>query len=283
MKSPGDLIIKIEDHVKDIGISSKELAGMIDHTELKPYKPIRSIIELCNEAKRYNFHSVCVNPFWTKLCNSELRDSEVKIVTAIGFPLGQTTLEEKVFETEQAIEEGADELDMVMNIGAFRNRDYEFTIREIKSVVEAAEDNTVKVIIETGYLTYEDINKACEIVRKAGADYVKNSTGFGPLKATIPHIISMRKSVSKGFGVKAAGGIRDYRDALRMIAAGADRIGSSSGVNIIKSYENKRDTSVPISENPCTLCPSNKSKVNNMPGYIANYYIGKCDNCQCFK
>lgn len=280
MASPIDSIIKIEQKIKEIETSPEELAGIIDHTELSPNEPAGSMEKLCDEAKEYNFHAVCVNPFWTRFCVSELEGSDVKIDTVIGFPLGQTTQEEKVFEAKRAIEEGADEVDMVMNIGVFEDGGYDFIRDEIKSVVEAAEGSTVKVILETGYLTYEDIPKACKIVKESGADYVKNSTGFGPLGATVPHITLMRKAVGEDFGVKAAGGISNFKDALRMIAGGADRIGSSSGVKIIDGYRWAKRTGWPVEEVPCHLCPSHQATFEDMPQEISQYYREKCETCQ---
>ena len=229
-------ILKIQRRLKEIQMPPEELAKIIDHTELTPNKPSGSMKRLCDEAKAYHFHSVCVNPFWTRFCANELKDTDVKISTVVGFPLGQTTSEEKAFETKQAIKEGANEIDMVMNVAAFKDKKYDFVRGDIEAVVEAAEGNTVKVILETGYLTYEEIPQACRMVMGAEADFVKNSTGFGQLGATVPHIALMREAVGDNFGVKAAGGIYDFRDALWMIAAGANRIGSSSGVKIVYGY-----------------------------------------------
>lgn len=230
-------ILKIQKRLNEIKISPRELAKIIDHTELTPNKPSLAIKRLCDEAKTYHFHSVCVNPFWTRFCANELKDTDVKISTVVGFPLGQTTLEEKEFEAKRAIKEGANEIDTVMNVAAFKDKKYDFVRKELETIVQAAEGNMVKVILETGYLTYEEIPQACRIVMKAEADFVKNSTGFGPLGATVPHIVLMRETVGDNFGVKAAGGIYDFRDALWMIAAGANRIGSSSGVKIVDSYQ----------------------------------------------
>ena len=217
-------------------MSPEELAKIIDYTELAPNKPSGYVKKICGEAKAYHFHSVCVNPFWTKLCVNELKDTDVEVSTVVGFPLGQTTSEEKAFETRRAIKEGTKEIDMVMNVAAFKDKKYDFVRGDIEAVVEAAEGNTVKVILETGYLTYEEIPQACRIVVESKADFVKNSTGFGKLGATVPHIAMMRETVGDNFGVKAAGGIHNFMDTLWMIAAGANRIGSSSGVKIIDGY-----------------------------------------------
>jgi len=229
-------ILKIQKRSKEIQMSPEELAKIIDHTELNPNTSSESMKKLCEEAKAYHFHSVCVNPFWTRFCANELKGTSVKVSTVVGFPLGQTTSEEKAFETKRAIKEGANEIDMVINVAAFKDKKYDFVRGDIAAVVEAAEGNLVKVILETGYLTYEEIPQACRIVMEAGANFVKNSTGFGTLGATVPHIILMRESVGDNFGVKAAGGIYDFRDALWMIAAGANRIGSSHGVTVVDGY-----------------------------------------------
>jgi deoxyribose-phosphate aldolase len=229
-------ILKIQKRAKEIQMPPEELAKIIDHTELNPNTSSETMKKLCDEAKVYHFHSVCVNPFWTSFCADELKGTDAKVSTVVGFPLGQTTSEEKAFETKRAIKEGANEIDMVMNVAAFKDKKHDLVRREIDAVVEAAEGNLVKVILETGYLTYEEIPQACRIVLESGADFVKNSTGFGPLGATVPHIILMRESVGDNFGVKAAGGIYDFRDALWMIAAGANRIGSSHGVTILDGY-----------------------------------------------
>ncbi|MBS3814935.1 MAG: deoxyribose-phosphate aldolase [Hadesarchaea archaeon] len=280
MVSPINSIVEIEKRVENIQISPEELASIIDHTELTPNKPASSIKKLCNEAEEYNFHAVCVNPFWTRFCVSELQDTDVRVDTVIGFPLGQTTPEEKVFEAEKAIEEGADEIDMVINIGVFRDEGYDFVKEEIESVVDTASGNIVKVILETGYLTYEEIPKACKIAKEAGADFVKNSTGFGPLGSTVPHIALMRESVGEEFGVKASGGISSFKDALRMIAAGADRLGSSSGVEIIDNYKWVKKTGWPSGETPCDLCPTHKATLEEMPKGVSQYYKEKCSSCE---
>lgn len=229
-------ILKMQRRAKEIQMSPEELAKIIDYTELTPNKPSESMKKLCDEAKAYHFHSVCVNPFWTRFCADELKGTDVKISTVVGFPLGQTTSEDKAFETKRAIQEGANEVDMVMNVAAFKDKKYDSVREDIEAVVKAAEGNKVKVILETGYLTYEEIPQACRIVMEANADFVKNSTGFGQLGATVPHIALMREAVGDKFGVKAAGGIHEFRDAMWMVAAGANRIGSSAGVKIVDGY-----------------------------------------------
>ena len=215
-----------------------DIAKYIDHTNLKPYTTRDDIVRLCDEAIKYNFYAVCVNPYRVKLAKNYLREknADVKVASVIGFPLGATPTEVKVFEAKKALEDGADELDMVMNIGALKDGDYEYVKNDIAGVVKVAHGRgaKVKVIIETCYLTEEEKVKACELAKEAGADFVKTSTGFGTGGATVEDVRLMRKVVGQGMGVKAAGGIRTYEQALAMIKAGANRIGTSSGVKIVE-------------------------------------------------
>ncbi|WP_430487572.1 deoxyribose-phosphate aldolase [Priestia flexa] len=215
---------------------SNEITKMIDHTLLKANATEEQITVLAQEAKEYSFASVCVNPTWVKKAAELLRDAqEVKVCTVIGFPLGANTPEVKAFETTNAIENGADEVDMVINIGALKDKNYELVERDIKAVVDAAKGKAlVKVIIETCLLTDEEKVKACELSVKAGADFVKTSTGFSTGGATVEDIALMRKTVGPDLGVKASGGVRGLEDAKAMIEAGATRIGASSGVSIAK-------------------------------------------------
>jgi len=209
---------------------------MIDHTLLKPEATEEQIRRLCAEAREYNFAAVCVNPTWVRLCAEELSDSPVKVCSVIGFPLGATTPEVKAYEAEQVIADGAQEVDMVINIGALKSKDYQLVERDIAAVVQVAHahDAIVKVIIETGLLTEEEKIKACELAKAAGADYVKTSTGFGPGGATVDDVRLMRRVVGPEMGVKAAGGIRTAEVAREMIAAGATRLGASAGVKIVR-------------------------------------------------
>ncbi|MED3661518.1 deoxyribose-phosphate aldolase [Ureibacillus sp. FSL K6-8385] len=208
-------------------------AAFIDHTLLKPDATKEQIKQLCEEAKKYGFASVCVNPYWVKYCKRFLEGANVKVCTVVGFPLGATTTETKVFETKQAIENGADEIDMVINIGLLKTRDYERVKEEIRQVVDAAAGRLVKVIIETCLLTEEEKVKACQLAVEAGAAFVKTSTGFSTAGATAEDVALMRKTVGEQIGVKASGGIRSFVDMKKMIEAGAERIGTSSGVKII--------------------------------------------------
>ena len=206
----------------------------IDHTLLKPEASKDQVVKLIEEAKEYNFASVCINPTWVKLAAEMLATSNVKVCTVIGFPLGATTPEVKAFETTNAIKNGADEVDMVINIGALKSGDLDLVERDIRAVVEASCDKLVKVIIETCLLTDDEKVSACQLAQRAGADFVKTSTGFSTGGAAVADIALMRKTVGPDMGVKASGGARSFEDAQAFIDAGATRIGTSSGVVIMK-------------------------------------------------
>jgi len=218
-------------------ISGKKLAGMIDHTLVKPNATKDDILRLCEEAKRYGFGCVCVNSFYVPLAVKLLKRTDVKVCSTVGFPSGAVLPEVKALEAKGAVEMGAHELDMVINLGALKSGDYETVKRDIETVVEAAHSNgnkvIVKVIIEAGYLTDEEKVMACQIAKEAGADFVKTATGFAG-GATVEDVKLMRRTVGREMGVKAAGGIRTLKDALAMIEAGANRIGTSSGIAIIE-------------------------------------------------
>ncbi len=213
-----------------------DLAKMIDHTLLKPDATQDQIAQLCFEARKYGFASVCINPTWVELCAKLLEGSPVKVCTTIGFPLGATAPEVKAFETQNALDHGATEIDMVINIGALKARDLELAAKDIRGVVTAAHARgaLVKVIIEAVLLTDEEKTIACLLSKEAGADFVKTSTGFASGGATVHDVALMRKTVGPEMGVKAAGGVRTYEDAESMIKAGATRIGASAGVKILQ-------------------------------------------------
>jgi len=218
-------------------VSPDQLAQMIDHTLLKPEATTADIETLCDEAKRHHFYSVCVNPTYVKQCKTLLRGSPVKLCCVVGFPLGAQSPEIKAMEARKAIREGANEIDMVINIGALKSRDEALVQRDIRAVVEACKDGRAlsKVIFETALLIDEEKVRACELSMKAGADYVKTSTGFSSGGATAEDVALMAKTVApKKLGVKAAGGIRTYDDAVKMIVAGATRIGASASVKIVE-------------------------------------------------
>jgi deoxyribose-phosphate aldolase len=213
-----------------------QLSHMIDHTILKPEATQDQIAQLCFEARKYSFASVCVNPTNVKLCASLLQGTDIDICTVVGFPLGATPTDVKVFETQQAIREGATEVDMVLNVGALKSRDYELVRQDIASIARAchAGNAILKVIIEAALLTDEEKVVACQLAKVAGADFVKTSTGFGPGGATAEDVALMRKVVGPSIGVKAAGGIKTLEDAQKMIAAGASRLGASASVKIVQ-------------------------------------------------
>lgn len=211
-----------------------KLNKYIDHTLLKADASQEQIMNLIEEATEHDFASVCVNPTWVAFAAQALKGTDVKVCTVIGFPLGANTPEVKAFEAEDAIQNGADEIDMVINIGALKSQDYELVEKDIRAVVEAAKGTLVKVIIETCLLTEDEKVKSCQIAQKAGADFVKTSTGFSTGGATVADVALMRKTVGPDMGVKASGGARSYEDAQAFIEAGATRIGTSAGVAIMK-------------------------------------------------
>ena len=210
----------------------------IDHTVLKPETTKSQILKLCEEAKQYDFASVCVNPTWVSTCAEQLKGTDVKVCTVIGFPLGATLKEVKAFETKCAIEAGATEIDMVINVGAAKDQNWELVYEDIKAVVDAANGVLVKVIIETCLLTDEEKVKACEMSVKAGANFVKTSTGFSTGGATAADVALMRQTVGENVGVKASGGVRTAEDMKTMVEAGANRIGTSGGVSLVQGKEN---------------------------------------------
>ncbi|HKL12486.1 MAG TPA: deoxyribose-phosphate aldolase [Halanaerobiales bacterium] len=222
-----------------MAIKPRDMAKMIDHTNLNATATVEEIKQLCEEALEYQFASVCINPIYVPLANKLLEESSVKVCTVIGFPLGASTTETKAFETKNAIKNGAQEVDMVMNVGAFKSGAYDLVRSDIKAVKDATKssgvtsDVIVKVILETCYLDDDEIVKACEIAKDVGADFVKTSTGFGTAGAEEEKVSLMRKTVGRDIGVKASGGIKNFEQALSMLDAGANRIGASSGVNIV--------------------------------------------------
>ncbi len=221
------------------GIDS-ELASIIDHTLLKPEAMADEVERLCKEARQYGFFSVCVTSSWVSRCRDLLRGSRVKVCCVVGFPLGAMDFRSKAYETREAIANGADEIDMVINIGALKSGDLPLVEKDVRAVVQAARDKVTKVILETGLLTDEEKVTACQICKKAGATFVKTSTGFVKSSiATEADIALMRKTVGPRMGVKASGGVRSMADAKKMIAAGATRIGTSSGIAIVTGGEGK--------------------------------------------
>lgn len=215
--------------------ASDGLASLIDHTLLKPDGSREEIEQLCREAAQFCFASVCVNPNWVALCRERLRGTGVKVCTVIGFPLGAHLPDIKAYEARRAVEQGAEEVDMVLNIGALKSRDYALVEQDILGVVQAVgKDTVVKVILETSLLTRDEKIMGCTLAKAAGADYVKTSTGFAGGGATVEDVQLMRETVGPDMGVKASGGVRTRDDAEKMVAAGATRLGASAGVKIVR-------------------------------------------------
>lgn len=211
-----------------------EYNKLIDNTLLKADATEEQIKSLCKESKEWNFMSVCVNPYYIPFCKKELSGSYVKVCTVIGFPLGQMTTEAKVFETKDALEKGADEIDMVINVAALKDKKYDYVKNEIAEIKKACGDHVLKVILECCLLNDEEKVKACLLAKEAKADFVKTSTGFSIHGATVHDVELMRKTVGPEMGVKAAGGVRSHEELLEMVKVGATRIGTSSGVKLMK-------------------------------------------------
>jgi deoxyribose-phosphate aldolase len=218
--------------------TAEELARYIDHTLLKAEATRADIEKLCKEAREHLFYSVCINGSRVLQACDAVEGSGVKVCTVVGFPLGATDADAKRFETEAAIDNGAHEIDVVLNIGRLKDGDHQYVLRELRDIAEAADEHVVKVILETGLLTREEKILACKLVLDSGAHFVKTSTGFSSGKATVEDIKLLRETVGDTFGVKASGGIRDVQTALSMIEAGANRLGTSSGIAIVSSVAN---------------------------------------------
>ncbi len=216
-------------------MNSVDIAKYIDHTNLKPMATERDIELLCEEALQYRFAAVCVNPYRVRLAAQLLKGSDVKVASVIGFPLGATLPGVKALEAKSVLEEGAEEIDMVINIGALKDGDDDLVLKDVKAVVDASSGAIVKVILECCYLTDEEKVRACRLSTEAGAKFVKTSTGFGSGGATLEDVKLLRSNVPSSVGVKAAGGIRDFETAYALIQAGATRIGTSSGPKIVKT------------------------------------------------
>ena len=223
-------------------VTVEQLANMIDHTNLKAFADDAAFEKLCDEAKKYNFKMVAINPAQTVRCKKKLEGSPVHVGAAIGFPLGQTTLECKIFETKDAIEKGADEIDYVINVAELKNKNYDYIKKEIEEIVKICREagKTSKVIFENCYLTDDEKRKVAEIAKEVKPDFIKTSTGFGTGGATVEDVKLMKSVVGDEVKVKAAGGIRDLKTALAMIEAGAERLGTSAGVAIVEEYNNQK-------------------------------------------
>lgn len=223
-------------------VTVEQLANMIDHTNLKAFADDSAFEKLCDEAKKYNFKMVAINPAQTVRCKKKLEGSPVHVGAAIGFPLGQTTLECKIFETKDAIEKGADEIDYVINVAELKNKNYDYIKKEMEEIVKICREagKTSKVIFENCYLTDDEKRKVAEIAKEVKPDFIKTSTGFGTGGATVEDVKLMKSVVGDEVKVKAAGGIRDLKTALAMIEAGAERLGTSAGVAIVEEYNNQK-------------------------------------------
>lgn len=219
-------------------ITVEQLANMVDHTNLKAFAYDAAFTKLCDEARKYNFKMVAINPAQTVRCKEKLKDSLVHVGAAIGFPLGQTTLECKIFETKDAIKKGADEIDYVINVAELKNKNYDYIKKEMEEIVKICKEagKTSKVIFENCYLTDDEKVKVAEIAKEVKPDFIKTSTGFGTGGATVEDVKLMKSVVGDEVKVKAAGGIRDLKTALAMIEAGAERLGTSAGVAIVEEY-----------------------------------------------
>jgi len=227
--------------ISKVKLSAQELAVMIDHTLLKPEATLNEVKQLCEEAVKFEFASVCVNPSNVNVCFELIKSSNVKVCTVIGFPLGATTTQSKFFEAEEAIKNGAEEVDMVINIGKLKDKDYEFVLNDIKSIADLSRKHLCisKVILETCLLSDEEKVIACLLSKEAGVNFVKTSTGFSKGGATVKDVSLMKFVVGDKLQVKASGGIRSYEDAIAMINAGAARLGASAGVKIIDGQQSE--------------------------------------------
>ena len=267
--------------VDPVDLTVEKLAKMIDHTVLKPDTKQSKVKQICDEALLYNFGAVCINPVHVEYAVELLKDSDVEVCCVIGFPLGATLSEVKAFEAQSVVKLGAHEVDMVMNVGAHRDKNYDLVKSDIEVVVKAAGSALVKVILETGLMTDDEMIKACEICVDAGADFVKTSTGFGPMGATPHDVRIMRETVGPDIGVKAAGGIRNFKDAWKLIDAGASRIGTSSGVGIIEDFRWQQYTDAWMEpDKPCWDCPSRQASINTQPKDVYLWYKQRCVTCE---
>lgn len=263
-------------------LTRESLAKMIDHTVLAAHTTEDKIIKLCNEAMEYGFFSVCVNPYWTSYVARRLEGTDVKVCVVAGFPLGANTTRIKAQEAALAVAEGAHEVDMVLNVGAMRDKKHDVVRDDIRAVKEAVDGRLLKVILETCYLTDEEIVKACELSVEAGADFVKTSTGMGIYGAFPDHIRIMRQTVGPNIGVKASGGISNFKDAHRAILAGASRLGCSASVSVIEGlslYQLAPEAWLEP-EIPCHFCPQRYANANKMPKALYTYHTRKCSACQ---
>jgi deoxyribose-phosphate aldolase len=264
-----------------IDLDRETLVKMIDHTELSAHSGEKKIANLCSEARSFGFYAVCINGAYTRYARELLAGSGVLVCTVVGFPLGAGTGSAKAFEAEDAVRNGAAEIDMVINVGALRDKRLDFVREDIRAVVEASRPALVKVILETGYLTDEEIVSGCRLAVEAGAKFVKTSTGFGAFGAFPAHVRLMRQTVGPEIGVKASGGIRNFKDVWRLIQAGASRLGLSASVGVVEGLSLYKFAPAAWLEEevPCHLCPSRFANIDKQPKAVYTYYKKKCLTC----
>ncbi len=264
-----------------IDLDRNTLVKMIDHTELSAHSGEKKIANLCSEARTFGFYTVCINGSYTRFAYEKLQGSGVLVCTVVGFPLGAGTSKAKAFEAEEAVANGAAEIDMVIHVGALRDKRFDFVRDDIRGVVQASAPALVKVILETCFLTDEEIVSGCRLAVEAGARFVKTSTGFGAFGAFPDHVRLMRRTVGPDIGVKASGGIRNFKDAWRLIRAGASRLGVSSSVAIVEGLSLYRFAPAAWLEEeiPCHFCPSRSANIDKQPKAVYAYYKKKCLAC----
>ena len=271
-----------------LDVTPTQMAQLIDHTKLSTWEGPQAIENLCHEAIQFNFYSVCINSSYVTLAVDILKNTDIQICSVVGFPLGMMNTDSKAYETKSVVKNGANEVDMVINVGMLKNGEYKYVQDDIEAVVSAADNALVKVIIETCYLTDEEKIKACELSKSAGAQFVKTSTGFGAYGAFPYDVRLMRKIVGTDMGVKAAGGIKNYADAARVIIANdliinplKFRIGASAGINIINNMKwMSLSEEWSIDEIPCHLCPVRAATFGKMTEAHYSYHKSKCHTCQ---
>jgi deoxyribose-phosphate aldolase len=264
-----------------INLDKETLVKMIDHTELSAHSGEKKIANLCSEARTFGFYTVCINGGYTRYASEKLAGSGVLVCTVVGFPLGAGTSAVKACEAKEAVANGAAEIDMVVNVGALRDKRLDYVRDDIRAVVDASGPALVKVILETCFLTDEEIVAGCELSVAAGAKYVKTSTGFGAFGAFPDHVRLMRRTVGPGIGVKASGGIRNFKDAWRLIQAGASRLGVSASVAIVEGLSLYKFAPAAWLEEeiPCHICPSRFANLDKQPKAVYAYYKKKCLAC----
>jgi deoxyribose-phosphate aldolase len=259
-----------------IDLDRNTLVKMIDHTELSAHSGEKKIANLCSEASTFGFYTVCINGSYTRYAYEKLQ-----VCTVVGFPLGAGTGRSKAFEAEEAVANGAAEIDMVLHVGALRDKRFDFVRDDIRGVVHASGPALVKVILETCFLTDDEIVSGCRLAVEAGARFVKTSTGFGAFGAFPDHVRLMRRTVGPDIGVKASGGIRNFKDAWRLIRAGASRLGVSSSVAIVEGLSLYKFAPAAWLEEeiPCHFCPSRYANIDKQPKAVYAYYKKKCLAC----